>query len=409
MTVNWAMCLALLVAVQPAKLIAGPPGTISTLAGNGSDGYTGDGGSATSAELGAIYGVAVDAAGNVYLSDGGQLAGTRVRKITAATGTISTIAGTGTSGYSGDGGPATSAEINCMGLAVDAAGNLYLADFNNQRVRKVSASSGVITTVAGNGVAAYSGDGAAAASASLHGPRSVALDTAGDLYIADQFNHAIRMVSAGSGVITTIAGTGTFGYSGDGGPATSARLDGPEGLAIDSAGDVYLSDSGNFVVREVSAASGVISTIVGIGTSGYSGDGGPATQAQLGHLWGIAVDGLNNVYLADWSNQRIRMVSAATGNISTVAGNGIAGYSGDGSAATSAELNLPETVASDLNGNLYIGDADNYRIRTVSSVSSGGGSINSPTLPQWAALGMAGLLLLTAWRTLRQRAQVPPS
>jgi hypothetical protein len=235
------------------------------------------------------------------------------------------------------------------------------------------------------------------------------LDTAGDLYIADQFNHAIRMVSAGSGVITTIAGTGTFGYSGDGGPATSARLDGPEGLAIDSAGDVYLSDSGNFVVREVSAASGVISTIAGIGTSGYSGDGGPATQAQLGHLWGIAVDGLNNVYLADWSNQRIRMVSAATGNISTVAGNGIAGYSGDGSAATSAELNLPETVASDFNGNLYIGDADNYRIRTVSSISFGGGSISSPTLPQWAALGMAGLLLLTAWRTLRQRAQVPPS
>jgi sugar lactone lactonase YvrE len=397
-----AICLALVFAAHPATLTAGTPGTISTVAGNGTFGYAGDAGPATSAELGAIYGVAVDGAGNLYLADGGQLAGTRVRKITASTGIIATIAGNGTSGYSGDGGPATSAEINCMGIAVDAAGNLYLADFNNQRVRKVSALTGVITTLAGNGTGAYSGDGAAATSASLHGPRAVALDAAGNIYIADQFNNAIRMVTAATGIISTIAGTGSFGYSGDGGPASSARLDGPQGVAIDSAGNVYLSDSGNFVAREVIAATGTIHTIAGTGTSGYGGDGGPATQAQLGHLWGIAVDGSNNVYLADWSNQRIRMVSAATGNMSTVAGNGIAGYTGDGAAAVSAELNLPETVASDRDGNLYIADADNYRIRAVSSTSSLGGSINSPTLPQWAALGMGGLLMIIAIATMRK-------
>ena len=221
-------------------------------------------------------------------------------------------------------------------MAVDASGNLYIADTGNNRIRKVSAT-GIITTVAGNGSAGYSGDGGPATSAQLDGPEGVAVDGSGNLYIADTCNNRIRKVSA-TGIITTVAGNGSAGYSGDGGPATSAQLSLPAGVAVDGSGNLYIADSGNNRIRKVSA-TGIITTVAGNGSPGYSGDGGPATSAQLNQPAGVAVDASGNLYIADSSNNRIRKVSA-TGIITTVAGNGFDGYSGDGGPATSAATQL---------------------------------------------------------------------
>jgi hypothetical protein len=226
-------------------------------------------------------------------------------------------------------------------------------------------SSGDIMTVAGNGVASYSGDGGNALLAELYGAESVAVDSYGDLYIADSGNNRIRKVTASTGYITTIAGTGTAGFSGDGGPATSANLHGPTGIALDSSDNIYFTDFGNQRVRKIVASTGNIATIAGNGTQGYSGDGGAATSAELDNPYGVAIDSSGNVYVADSSNNRIRKISSGT--ISTVAGNGTWGYSGDGGSATSAELRWPEGITFDASGNLYIADTDNARIRKVSS------------------------------------------
>jgi trimeric autotransporter adhesin len=339
------------------------PGTIVTAAGNGTEGFSGTGGAPTSAELNLPVGAAVDSAGDIFIADA---LSNVVWKVSAATGTITTIAGNGMSGFSGDGGAATSAELNTpSGVAVDSAGNLYIADVGNQRIRIVSAGTGLITTIAGNGMSGFSGDNGAATSAELNNPNGVTVDSAGNLYIADVGNQRIRIVSIGTGAITTIAGNGTSGFSGDNGAATSAELNNPDGVTVDSAGNLYIADSANNVIRLVSAATGLITTIAGNGTSGFSGDNGAGTSAELNNPDSVAVDGAGNIYIADTLNNRIRMVSAATGTITTVSGNGTPGFSGNNGAATGAELHTPISVALDSVGNLYIADSLNFVVREV--------------------------------------------
>jgi len=334
-----------------AATITIPTFNINTFAGNGTLGYSGDNGPATSSEMNNPTGVAVDSAGNVYIADKFNM---RVRKVSK--GTITTVAGNGGIGYTGDGGQATSAQLYWpSGVALDAAGNLYIADSGNNVIRKVS--NGVITTVAGNGTFNYNGDGGPATSAALNYPVSVAVDSAGNLYIADEANWRVRKVS--NGVITTVAGDGTFGYTGDNGPATSAEIENPSGVALDAAGNLYIADSYANAVREVS--NGTITTVAGNGTFGYTGDNGPATGAELYWPSGVALDAAGNLYIADYGNFRIRVVT--NGVIATVAGNGTQGFLGDNGAATSAELSLPTGVAADAVGNLYIVDSGNNRVR----------------------------------------------
>ena len=266
-------------------------------------------GPATSAELKGPQGVSVDSAGNLYIADYGN---SRIRKVNAATGVITTVAGNGSGVYSGDGGPATSAGFVAPGeVIVDSAGNLYITDYNGCRIRKVTAGTGVITTVAGNGTVGYSGDGGPATSAAFHYPGGVGIDSAGNLYIADQYNDRIRKVSATTGIITTVAGNGTQGYSGDGGPATSAELYYPGTIAIDSANNVYFSDQFNNRIRKIDAKTQVISTLAGTGPSAYSGDGGAATRAKLGGALGISLDSAGDIIIADFGNNRIRKVDVS--------------------------------------------------------------------------------------------------
>jgi hypothetical protein len=336
--------------------VAFGPGIITTSAGNGTYGYSGDTAAATSAELANPYGVAVDGAGNLYIADN---ANNRIRKVTPG-GTITNVAGTGTAGYNGDNIPATSASLAYPGgVAVDGAGNLYIADYGNNRIRKVTLG-GTITTVAGTGTAGYNGDNIAATSAEVS-PSGVAVDGAGNLYIADMGNNRIRKVTPG-GTITTVAGTGTSGYNGDNIAATSAEVN-PYGVAVDGAGNFYIADYGNSRIRKVTPG-GIITTVAGTGTPGYSGDNGAATSAELDGPYGVAVDGTGNLYIADVGNNVIRKVTPG-GTITSVAGNGTPGYSGDGGSSTSASLYHPYSVAVDGSGNFYIGDWANNVIRKV--------------------------------------------
>jgi trimeric autotransporter adhesin len=331
-----------------------PAGTISTVAGTGASGVpSGDGGPATSANISA-FGIAVDSTGNLYIAD---LASYQIRRVTPS-GIINAVAGNGSATYSGDGGLAASAQLSASGVAVDNAGNLYIADSANSRVRKVT-PLGIISTVAGNGIAVSLGDGGPAASAQLSAT-GVAVDSVGNLYIADTGNSRIRKVTPG-GIITTAAGNGSVGSSGDGGQATSAQLSSPNAVAVDSAGNVYIDDTGNNRIRKVTPA-GVISTVAGNGSQGYSGDGGPATSAQINGTNAVAVDTIGNLYIAD--SNRVRKVTPA-GTISTVAGNGSPGYSGDGGPAVSAQFNGTLALGVDSAGNLYIADYGNNRIRKV--------------------------------------------
>ena len=327
--------------------------TITTIAGTGTAGFVGDGGQATSAQLNHPRGIAVDSQGKVYFADENNQ---RVREVNG--GLITTIAGTGTAGYSGDGGQATSAQLhNPIGVAVDSQGNVYVADTLGNRVRKVS--GGIISTVAGTGTAGYTGDGGQATSAQLNNPYGVAVDSQGNVYIADTLNNRVRKVSGG--IISTVAGTGTAGYSGDGGQATSAQLNQPMAAAVDGQGNLYIADYVNQRIRKVSG--GLITTVAGTGTAGFSGDGGQATSAQLNSPFSVAVDAGGNLYIADYSNQRIRRVSG--GIITTVAGTGTAGFSGDGGQAASAQLSGPLGVAADAQGSVYLGDANNQRVRKI--------------------------------------------
>jgi sugar lactone lactonase YvrE len=373
----------------------GTNGIITTVAGGGNS-NPGDGGPATSALFLFVSGVAVDNGGNLLIATLG-----RIRRV--SNGIISTVAGTG--GYtndSGDGGPATSAtfsgpwgiavdtpgniyvydyngtrkitldgNINAVPgvasgpLAVDTSGNLYVGEYSNRRLRKVS-PTGSITLAAGNGIMNYSGDNGPATNAALAGPAGVALDSAGNLYVADTNNNVVRKVST-NGMITTVAGTaisGNGGFAGDGGPAVNASLSQPEGVATDGNGNLYITDSGNCRVRKV-AAVGTITTVAGNAGCGFSGDGGPAANSALLASYGIAVDSAGNIYVADGNNNRVRKISTS-GIITTVAGGGTANP-GDGGQATNAQLNSPSGIALDGAGNLYIADTFNYRIRKVDS------------------------------------------
>src|ERR1051326_5130759 len=247
----------------------------------------------------------------------------------AQTNAITTVAGNGTAGYSGDGGSATSAQLNApFSIAVDSAGNIYIAEWSNNRVRKVS-TSGTITTFAGTGAGGFGGDGGPATDAALNSPEGVAVDAAGNVYIADAFNNRIRKVDP-SGIITTIAGNGNPGYTGDG-PALSAGLNDPSGVAVDKNGNVYVADNSNHRIRKISG--GTISTIAGTGVGGFSGDGGPATKAQVFNPTHLTIDGAGNLYIADYSNNRVRKIDTS-GTITTIAGTTTptnqGGYSGDG-------------------------------------------------------------------------------
>ncbi|HXH89969.1 MAG TPA: hypothetical protein VNN25_00195 [Thermoanaerobaculia bacterium] len=455
---------------------------VATIAGNGSNGYSGDGSQATAAALNYPRGLTIDGTGNVYIAD---TANQRIRRIDAATNMISTVAGNGTVGDSGDGGAALSAALNYpSSVAVDSSGNFYIADADNARVRRVDGASKIITIVptaplsysigvavdtrgalyvtdAGKGsvltidaiVAGGSGDGMPATAATLSLPRGLAVDATGSLYIADRFHHRIRRVDATTRIITTVAGTGEPGFSGDGGPALSAQLQTPFAVAFDRAGNLLIADDDNYRIRRVDAATGTITTIAGNGIDGFGGDGGQATSASIGEPSGVAVDSDGNVYIADPFNSRIRRVDAKThvittfagsidasgvavdradnvyianagsntivkiartgaitpvagngqlrdpvavavdaagnlyiadrGNsrickldattnaITTIAGTAIEGFFGDGLIATGAQLNRPEGIAVDDNGNVYIADTSNDRVRIVTNAING--------------------------------------
>jgi uncharacterized protein (TIGR03437 family) len=379
-------------------------GVITTVAGNGTYGFGGDNLPATSVPLAGPSGIALDSAGNLYIAEGYN---NKIRKV--SNGMIGTVAGTGAAGFTGDTKPATLATLQQpTDVAVDSAGNLYIADYGNNRIRKVTVATGVITTVAGNGTKTFNGDnlgatsagltspqrivvdaaanfyivdagrirkvangtattmagggspageGGPAASAQLLSPEGLAVDATGDLYIADQGTGRILKVS--NGVLAKVAGGGNAGGANvDGIPATSAQLAAPYGVALDPSGNIYLADSTAARVRKISG--GVIATVAGGGS--VLGDNGPATSAQLSDPLGIAVDAGGNLYIADFN--RVRMVSSGT--ITTIAGNGTAGYQGDGGVATAAELASPNGVAVDSSGNLYIADTGNNRVRLVS-------------------------------------------
>jgi sugar lactone lactonase YvrE len=324
----------------------------------------------------------------VYISDYGN---NRVRKITASTGIITTYAGSGSASFSGDGGVASSAALhNPCGLCIDSAGitppplsililnsslpgNLYIADEANNRIRKITVSSNEITTIAGIGSTTFSGDNGPATSATLSRPVGIALDASGNVYVGDGYNHRIRKVTIASGIIGTIAGTGVQGYSGDGGAATAAMIQQPEGVALDSLGNVYFGDYGSYnVIRKVTVATGIISTFAGTGstTGGYNGDNIQATAATLNSPDGLVLDSYGDMYIADRFNNRIRKVDGSTGVITTVVGTGDASSSGDGSVATSATINGPCFSTLDGSGNLYIAECQGYRVRKVTIVST---------------------------------------
>ena len=324
--------------------------------------------------------VAVDPAGDIFFGDWSGF----IRKIWKRDGAITIVAGTGILGYGGDGGQATSATLGrSINLALDAAGNIYIADGDNNRIRRVEVLTGVITTVAGTGAAQDSGDGGAAIDAGVSRPTAIALDRAGDLYFSSSWSR-VRKVRAGSGLIETIAGRLTTAFGGDGGPAINALFWDPVPSAVNQAGDIFLADFENSRIRMIRQRTGVVTTVAGSGGcpaapppinvsichGGFSGDGGLATSASLNYAQAVALDDAGNLYIADTLNHRIRRVDAATGFITTIAGTGVSGFSGDGGAALAAEITTPAGIAVDPSGRVYFADEENGRIRVLTPKKS---------------------------------------
>ena len=413
-----------------------PSGIISTVTGTGEQGFGGDGGPATEARLDTPRGIVLDVSGNLFISDAEN---NRIRRVEAGTGVITTVAGTGEEGFSGDDGPATAATMNWPGgIAADASGNLFFffADRLNHRIRRIDSETGFISTIAGNGTAAFAGDDGpgtegslsrpagvtvtrsgglviiadtlnnrirrwrprddlirtfagtgeariigddgAATAAGLYIPSDLVFDSSGNLLVADTQNHRVRTIDSGSRTITTIVGggdeglrfgRGSGGYGGDNGPALDASLDQPWGGSIDAAGNIVVLDARNNRIRAVAAATGDIRTIAGTGDQGEAGDGGQAAEAEVFAPKGIATDSAGHVYFADTENSRVRRIDRETGVITTVAGNGMRGFSGDGGAAGEASVDRPRGLAFDADDNLYIADVFNHRIRRVDAVT----------------------------------------
>ena len=334
--------------------------TITTFAGCGTSCTgLGDGGPATAAVIQDPVGSKFDKSGNLYFAS--CISGNRIRKIDL-TGVITTIAGNTTGSFGGDNGPATAALLNApVDVAFDTSNNLYISDPQNFRVRKINSITGIITTVAGNGIGTYGGDDIAATATSIWGNNQICLDKLGNLYIADYYNQRIRKVSP-TGIMTTVAGTGTASSLGDGTPATSAPINYPSGVAIDTSGNLYIGEANGYRVRKVDL-SGIITTFAGNGNPAYAGDGIPATNAQIEPTH-LAIDDFGNLFIGDSYNNRVFKVDAM-GMLYNVAGNGLTGYSGDGVAATATSLDYPSGISLDACGNLYISEADNRRIRKV--------------------------------------------
>lgn len=386
------------------RKITASTGIVTVYAGTGATGYSGDGGLATSATFSYPWNLGLDAVGNLYFA-----ADNRIREVNASNGIITTFAGQSTGGYSGDGGPAINAKFNNVeNLCVSPAGNIYVTDANNYVIRKIAAGTSIITTCAGDGKVGVSGIGGPIANAQLYYTQNIAVDNAGHIFLADNENQAVYKIdtttqfitnyaAVGSpggvavdntgnlyvvantgiqiqkisptGVKTTVAGSGSYGHTGDGGAATAATLNRASGVAVDKAGNIYIADQQNNCIRKVTAATGIITTIAGTGSAGYSGDGSAATSAQFNSPVGISVDAKGNLYIADNGNNVVRKIDAVTGIITTIAGTGIAGYSGDNGLAISAMINYPQQAVADTAGNVYISDQFNSRIRRVDAIS----------------------------------------
>jgi sugar lactone lactonase YvrE len=330
-----------------------------------------------------------DAAGNLYFA---ETANHVIRKVDI-TGQMTIIAGTSAQGFSGDAGPATSATLDSpQGLALDNKNNLYLADTHNHRIRRLALATGILTTVAGTGSPGFSGDAAPATSAQLSLPTALALDTANNLYIADTGNHRIRRIDAVTGIITTMAGTGTQGFSGDNALATNATIDSPTGLALDAANNLYLADTHNHRIRRIDAVTGIITTIAGTGAQGFTGDTAVATSANLALPHGITLDATGNLYLADTANHLVRRIDAETGIITTVAGDGTQAFAGDGAPAISASLDTPRSTALSPTALLTLADSGNQRIRQLTAAPA-----PSTTIQTIAGLGLAAPGALTLY------------
>jgi sugar lactone lactonase YvrE len=347
--------------------------TINTIVGTSMGGYGPDTAVATTSKLNYPAGVAIDKSGNLYIADANN---NRVRKVTTA-GIITTIAGNGKAGYGGDGRAATGAQLKYpTDVAVDEAGDVYVTDYGNSRIRKIT-SSGIISTVAGNGTIGVAGDGGPAYAAQLHDPAGIAVDADGNLYIADKYNYRVRKIDR-QGVIMTVAGNGYAGWEGDRGVATNARLNNPAGVTIDADGNLYIADRGNHCIRKVTP-KGIITTIAGIGVQGFSGDDGAATAAKLNQPTSVTVDKMGNVYIADLGNNRIRKVDQ-NGVISSIVG-GPVGAGGDGGPARKASVNFPTSIVADSLGNLLIADAGNHKVRIIQNKSWNMASTHQHTEP----------------------------
>ncbi len=334
---------------------------ITTIAGGGTSSSLGDGGPATAATIGYFGGICIDSHDNLYIADGNNY---RIRKVNASSGIITTFAGTGTSGFSGDGGPATAAKINtAVWLSIDSLDNIYFNDASNYRIRKIDAQTGIITTYAGTGTSGFSGDGGPATAANIMGGSAFLDPLFGNLYFCDDHNYRIRKVNA-AGIISTVCGNGTSGYSGDGGPASAALVNFQLSFATDSLGNLYFPDNNTNKIRKIDFTTGIISWFAGTGTSSpYLGDGITATASNLGML-GISMDDRGNLYMADDDNHRIEKIDNS-GNVYSIAGVGISGFSGDNGPASAAKFYRPENVIIDHCGNILIADFGNKRVRKV--------------------------------------------